>query len=60
MKPTFTDQPDFWLRTKRTGCTAAEYASPVTRFTDRGHRFVTRWSCIGLCVLVALLLVGAL
>ena len=38
MKPRFTDQPHFHMRSPRTSQSMADYASPLTLYADKSPR----------------------
>lgn len=59
MKPLFTDQPNFWLRTSRCDQSRADYANPLT-VCERGHRVVPWFCAAGFVVIVGLLFMGAI
>ena len=60
-RPNFLTSPGIWLRTPRVDQTAAEYASPVTRYVhERSWQWADRFAAGVLVGVVMALLMGVL
>lgn len=61
MRPNFLTSPGTWLRAPRTDQTAAEYASPITRYAhERSWAWADKFAAGVLVGVVLALLMGVL